>query len=74
MQDEKTIKPMVRSYARMSGYNCSNIGPSMLCAPAEESKVATILHIFPLLFLLPPLFKSTEGVVVLFQIFAWAPN
>ena len=37
-------------------------------------------YIFPLLvlilliFLLPPLFKTTEGVVVLFQIFAWAPN
>ena len=24
--------------------------------------------------LLPPLFKTTEGVVVLFQIFAWAPK
>ena len=23
---------------------------------------------------LPPLFKTTEGVVVLFQIFAWAPK
>ena len=27
----------------------------------------------PSLFL-PPLFKTTEGVVVGFQIFAWAPN
>ena len=26
------------------------------------------------LFLLPPLFKTTEGVVVGFQIFAWAPK
>ena len=25
-------------------------------------------------FFLPPLFKTTEGVVVGFQIFAWAPN
>ena len=51
-------------------------GPSVLRAPAEQTKVATILGIFPLLLilLLPPLFKTTEGVVVLFQIFAWAPN
>jgi hypothetical protein len=27
-----------------------------------------------LVFLLPPLFKTTEGVVVGFQIFAWAPK
>ena len=26
------------------------------------------------LFLLPPLFKTTEGVAVGFQIFAWAPK
>ena len=52
------------------------VGPSALRAPAEQTKVATILGIFPLLLilLLPPLFKTTEGVVVLFQIFAWAPN
>ena len=50
-------------------------GTIVLRAPAEQTKVATILHIFPLFFLLlPPLFKTTEGVVVLFQIFAWAPN
>jgi hypothetical protein len=30
------------------------------------------LHI--LIFLAPPLFKTTEGVVVGFQIFAWAPK
>jgi hypothetical protein len=40
--------------------------------------VATILHILFLFFLfsffLPPLFKTTEGVVVGFQIFAWAPK
>ena len=41
------------------------IGPSVLRAPAEQTKVATILGIFPLfLLLLPPLFKTTEGVVV----------
>ena len=49
------------------------IGPSVLRAPAEQTKVATILGIFPL-FLGPPLFKTTEGVVVGFQIFAWAPK
>ena len=30
--------------------------------------------LFSFLFFLPPLFKTTEGVVVLFQIFAWAPK
>ena len=50
-------------------------GPSVLRAPAEQTKVATVLGIFPLfLLVLPPLFKTTEGVVVLFQIFAWAPK
>ena len=38
-----------------------------LIYPAQAS-----VHI--LCDLLPPLFKTTEGVVVLFQIFAWAPN
>jgi hypothetical protein len=37
-------------------------------------KVATILHILFLFFFSPPLFKTTEGVVVGFQIFAWAPK
>ena len=43
----------------------------------DETKVATILGIFPLVvvfFFLPPLFKTTEGVVVGFRNFAWAPN
>ena len=33
-------------------------------------------YIFPLFLLVlgPPLFKTTEGVVVGFQIFAWAPK
>ena len=54
---------------------CIYFGPSVLRAPAEQTKVATILGIFPLFFLLgPPLFKTTEGVVVGFQIFAWAPK
>ena len=46
-----------------------------------QTKVATILgtffHLFLsylILFFLPPLFKTTEGVVVGFQIFAWAPK
>jgi hypothetical protein len=29
--------------------------------------------VFPVVFL-PPLFKTTEGVVIGFQIFAWAPK
>ena len=37
------------------------------------NRVATILGIFPL-FWGVPLFKTPEGVVVGFQIFAWAPN
>ena len=49
------------------------IGPSVLRAPAEQTKVATVLGTF-FHFLLPPLFKTTEGVVVGFQIFAWAPK
>jgi hypothetical protein len=36
--------------------------------------VATILGIFFFFLLLPPLFKTTEGVVVGFQISAWAPK
>ena len=32
------------------------------------------LIFFLVLVLLPPLFKTTEGVVVGFQIFAWAPK
>ena len=32
-------------------------------------------YFFPLLVvILPPLFKTTEGVVIGFQNFAWAPN
>ena len=55
------------------------IGPSGVRALPwllAQTKVATILGIFPLLlfFFLRPLFKTTEGVVVLFQIFAWAPK
>jgi hypothetical protein len=38
-----------------------------------EAKVATILGKLFLL-LLPPLFKTTEGVVVEFRNFAWAPK
>ena len=53
----------------------ATIGPSVLRAPAEQTKVATVLGtFFFLVLLLPPLFKTTEGVVVLFQIFAWAPK
>ena len=51
------------------------IGPSVLCAPAEQTKVATVLGtFFFLVLLLPPLLKTTEGVVVLLKIFARAPK
>ena len=72
------------------------IGPSVLRAPAEQTKVATVFVTFfhmtypaqasviacaakrhslrDFFFLLPPLFKTTEGVVVLFQIFACGPE
>ena len=55
------------------------IGPSGVRALLAESEEATIVGIFLFLlfsFLLlgVPLFKTPEGVVVGFQIFAWAPN
>ena len=57
------------------GHYFRYFGPSVLRAPAEQTKVATVLGtFFFLVLLLPPLFKTTEGVVVGFQIFAWAPK
>jgi hypothetical protein len=58
------------------------IGPSVvralpLAAGIKEGGhyFAYIIPLFSLLFFfLPPLFKTTEGVVVGFQIFAWAPK
>ena len=51
------------------------IGPSEVRAPAEQLRKTTILGNFSfLLFFLIPIFKTPEGVVVGFQIFAWAPN
>ena len=70
----------VRALPLAAGINVGGhyFGPSVLRAPAEQTKVATILgtffHFLSYLILLPPLFKTTEGVVVLFQIFAWAPK
>ena len=56
-------------------------GPSGVRAPAVSTYGATILGNFSfsssfllLLLFLPPLFKTTEGVVVLFQIFACGPK
>jgi hypothetical protein len=47
-------------------------------APAVSGQVATILgnqsFFLLLLVLVTTLFKTTEGVVVGFQIFAWAPK
>ena len=50
------------------------ISPIVLRAPAEKTKVATVLGIFPHFLLFIPLFKTPEGVVVLFQIFACGPE
>ena len=59
----------------------AEIGPSGLRALPLAAGINEgghyFAYIFPLLiffFLLPPLFKTTEGVVVGFQIFAWAPE
>ena len=41
------------------------------CADGERGPPSARAEIF---FFLPPLFKTTEGVVVGFQIFAWAPK
>ena len=51
-----------------------SIGPSMLRAPADQTKVATVFGNYSCFLFLPPLFKTTEGVVVLFQIFACGPK
>ena len=45
--------------------------------PSAQTPIDTSgnLGIFPLgVFFLPPLFKTTEGVVVGFRNFAWVPN
>ena len=43
------------------------------CRWGAERRVS-YFHFSYLILFLPPLFKTTEGVVVLFQIFAWAPK
>jgi hypothetical protein len=56
----------------------ATIGPSGVRAlplAVGINEGGTILGIFSFfLLLLPPLFKTTEGVVVGFQIFPWAPK
>ena len=56
----------------------NNFGPSGVHALPLAAGINEgghyVAYFVPLLFFLPPLFKTTEGVVVLFQIFAWAPN
>ena len=55
-----------------------NFGPSEVRATSGQhlgGHYFAYINLFSLsLFLLPPLFKTTEGVVVGFQIFAWAPK
>ena len=56
------------------------IGPSEVRATSGQHlgghyfAYINLLLLSLLLLLLPPLFKTTEGVVVGFQIFAWAPK
>ena len=55
------------------------IGPSEVRATSGQhlgGHYFAYINLFSLFFLLllPPLFKTTEGVVVGFQIFAWAPK
>ena len=65
-----------------SGRNLSKniIGPSgvralpLAAGINEGGHYFRYIILFLVLLLLPPLFKTTEGVVVGFQIFAWAPN
>jgi hypothetical protein len=57
--------------------NGSQFGPSRVHALPLAAGI--FRYIIPLLLVgvggvLPPLFKTPEGVVVVFQIFAWAPN
>jgi hypothetical protein len=44
------------------------------CASGQHLGGHYFAYINLFLFFLPPLFKTTEGVVVGFQIFAWAPK
>jgi hypothetical protein len=52
------------------------IGPSGVRALPLAADINEGGHYFRYfsLFFLPPLFKTTEGVVVGFQIFVWAPK
>ena len=54
-----------------------NIGPSEVRATSGQhlgGHYFAYINLLLFLLLLPPLFKTTEGVVVGFQIFAWAPK
>ena len=55
-----------------------HFGPSGVRALPLASGRNEVGHYFryfsSFIFFLPPLFKTTEGVIVGFQIFAWAPN
>ena len=72
----ENVQIIIYDYANFSNWKLLVRAECVRCPwLLAQTKVATILGIFPLLFLLlPPLFKTTEGVVVLFQIFAWAPK
>ena len=64
--------PLMSMGGRAEGLACADPGAR---TPFGASGI--FLGIFPFLLVvvfLPPLFKTTEGVVVGFQIFAWAPK
>ena len=59
--------PLVSMGGRAEGLACADPGAR---TPIGASGNFSIIN----LLFLPPLFKTTEGVVVGFQIFAWAPK
>ena len=75
--------PLVHLYI-LSTFHFKTFGPSEVRATSGQhlgGHYFAYINLFLLLlllslslFLLPPLFKTTEGVVVGFQIFAWAPK
>jgi hypothetical protein len=59
------------------GHYIRYFGPSRVHALPFAAGINEGGHYFRyinLLYLLPPLFKTTEGAIVGFQIFAWAPK
>ena len=71
--DENFFKGNIRNNIFFSKIGLSGVRALPLAAGTNEGgHYFRYFSSFFVLFLLPPLFKTTEGVVVLFQIFAWA--